>query len=71
MGKYSYRIYPKPPLTDIQKEIQEENYTSIVFSLCIVFEYGDGAFGNQNFIGKEEDFEKKNKVNVKLADKRF
>lgn len=59
MEKYSYRIYPEPLPTDVQKEIQEDNYTSILFSLCVVFEYGGGAFGSQNFIGKEEYFEKK------------
>lgn len=52
MEKYSFRIYPEPLLTDVQKEIQEDNYTSIVLSLCVVFEYGGGAFDSQNFIGK-------------------
>ncbi len=61
MGKYSYRIYSKPLSSDAQKEIQEDDYTSIVFSPHVVFEYGGGAIGVQNFIDKEEYLEKKKK----------
>ena len=63
MGKYSYRIYRKPLSPDAQKEIQEDDYTSIVFSPYVVFEYGGGAIGVQNFIGKEAYLNKKKRRN--------
>lgn len=59
MGKYSYRIYRKPLSPDARKDIQGNDYTSIVFSPYVVFEYGGGAIGNQVFIGKEEYLEEK------------
>ncbi len=59
MGMYSYRIYRKPLSADVQKEFQEDDYTSIVFSPYVVFVYGGGAIGNQNFLGKEEYLDKK------------
>lgn len=58
MGKYSYDIYPCPLTSEAQEEINKSS-ASIVYSPNVVFQYGGGAFGNQEFIGKEEYMQKK------------
>ena len=58
MGKYDYQIYHRPLSSDDQKKVNESE-TSIVYSPFVVFEYGGGALGSQNFIGKDEYLKKK------------
>lgn len=58
MGKYSYDIYLCPLTSEAQEEINKSS-ASIVYSPNVVFQYGGGAFGNQEFIGKEEYMQKK------------
>ena len=58
MGKYDYHIYQRPLSSDEQKEINESD-AAIVHSPLVVFEYGGGAIGSQNFIGKDEYLKKK------------
>lgn len=58
MGKYDYQIYHKPLSSDQQNKINESE-TSIVYSPFVVFEYGGGAIGSQNFKGKGEYLKKK------------
>lgn len=58
MGKYNYEIYHKPLSSDKQKKINESE-SSIVYSPFVVFEYGGGAIGSQNFVGKDEYLKKK------------
>lgn len=58
IGKYSYQIYHKPLSFDEQREINESE-TSVLYTPYVVFQYGGGAIGTQNFIGKEEYMKKK------------
>lgn len=58
MGKYDYEIYHRPLSSDEQKKINESE-TSIVYSPFVVFQYGGGAIGSQNFIDKDEYLKKK------------
>lgn len=58
MGKYDYQIYHKPFSSGEQKKINESD-ASIVYTPFVVFEYGGGAIGSQNFIGKDEYLKKK------------
>ena len=53
MGKYDYQIYHRPLSSEEQKKINESD-ASIVYSPFVVFEYGGGAIGSQNFVGKDE-----------------
>lgn len=61
MGMYSYRIYLKPLASDEQERINDSD-DSIVYSPYVVFQYGGGAFGPMNFIGKYEYLEKKSQI---------
>ena len=61
MGKYDYRIYHIPLSPDEQKKINECD-ASIVYTPFVVFEYGGGAIGSQNFIGKDEYLKKKKQL---------
>ena len=58
MGKYDYQIYHRPLSSEEQKKINESD-ASIVYSPFVVFEYGGGAIGSQNFVGKDEYLKKK------------
>lgn len=58
MGKYDYHIYHKPLSSEEQKKINESE-TSVVYTPFVVFEYGGGAIGSQNFVGKDEYLKKK------------
>lgn len=58
MGKYDYQIYHSPLSSDEQEKINESD-ASIVYTPFVVFEYGGGAIGSQNFIGKDEYLKKK------------
>lgn len=58
MGKYDYQIYHRPLSSEEQKKINESG-ASIVYSPFVVFEYGGGAIGSQNFVGKDEYLKKK------------
>lgn len=58
MGMYSYIIYPFPLSSHEQKKINE-SAESIVYSPHVVFEFGGGAFGPQDFAGKSEYLKKK------------
>ncbi|MDE5981358.1 MAG: hypothetical protein K2G61_05330 [Bacteroidaceae bacterium] len=60
MGKYDYQIYHNPLSYDEQEKINESD-ASIVYSPFVVFEYGGGAIGSQNFIGKDEYLKRKNR----------
>lgn len=62
MGKYDYQIYHRPLSSDEKKKINESE-ASIVYSPFVVFEYGGGAIGSQNFIGKDEYLKKKMQLN--------
>lgn len=61
MGAYSYDIYPRPLTSEEQEEIDKSG-SSIVYSPFVVFQYGGGAIGNQEFIGKEEYMQKKRQL---------
>ena len=61
MGIYFYQIYHKPLSLDEQREINESD-ASILYTPYVVFRYGGGAIGPQNFIGKEEYMKKKEKL---------
>ena len=61
MGKYDYQIYHRPLSSDEQEKINESE-ASIVYSPFVVFEYSGGAFGSQNFIGKDEYLKKKKQL---------
>ena len=61
MGKYDYQIYHIPLSPDEQKKINESD-ASIVYTPFVVFEYGGGAIGSQNFIGKDEYLKKKKQL---------
>ncbi len=61
MGKYDYQIYHSPLSSDKQKKINESD-ASIVYTPFVVFEYGGGAIGSQNFIGKDEYLKKKTQL---------
>lgn len=52
LGKYDYQIYHRPLSSDEQEKINESD-ASIVYTPFVVFEYAGGAFGSQNFIGKD------------------
>jgi hypothetical protein len=62
MGKYDYQIYHRPLSSDEKKKINESD-ASIVYSPFVVFEYGGGAIGSQNFVGKDEYLKKKKQFN--------
>ena len=62
MGKYDYQIYHRPLSSEEQKKINESD-ASIVYSPFVVFEYGGGAIGSQNFVGKDEYLKKKKQFN--------
>ena len=53
-----YIIYRSP---DEQKKINESD-ASIVYTPFVVFQYGGGAIGSQNFIGKDEYLKKKKQL---------
>lgn len=53
MGKYDYKIYHRALTYDEQKKINESG-ACIVYTPFVVFEYGGGAIGSRNFIGKDE-----------------
>lgn len=57
MGMYSFRFYDHP-LSPEQQDSINAHKNLIVFNDSTVFEYGSGAFGSQNFPGKEEFIEK-------------
>ncbi|MDE6770536.1 MAG: hypothetical protein K2J78_12505 [Muribaculaceae bacterium] len=59
MGMYSFLLYDHP-LTPQQQDSINANECLIVFNDSTVFEFGGGAFGPQNFIGKKEFIEKHN-----------
>ena len=61
MGKYDYQIYHIPLSPDEQKKINESE-ASIVYTPFVVFQYGGGAIGSQNFIGKDEYLKKKKQL---------
>lgn len=61
LGKYSFLIYHRPLSDEEQKEINESP-ASIVYTPLVVFQYGGGAFGSQNFIGKDEYLKKKTQL---------
>ena len=61
MGKYDYRIYHRPLSSDEQERINESD-DAIVHSPFVVFEYGGGAIGPQNFMGKDEYLRKKSQL---------
>lgn len=58
MGEYFYKIYHTPLTTSQQDSINDLSY-KIVYSPTVVFEYGSGAIGSENFEGKEEYLKKK------------
>lgn len=66
MGKYDYQIYHRPLSSDEQKKINESD-AAIVYSPFVVFEYGGGAIGSQNFIGKDEYLKKKAQLEYEPA----
>lgn len=53
LGKYDYQIYHRPLSSDEQEKINESDASIIVYTPFVVFEYAGGAFGSQNFIGKD------------------
>lgn len=65
MGIYFYQIYHKPLSLDEQREINESD-ASILYTPYVVFRYGGGAIGPQNFIGKEEYMKRKKNYILKI-----
>lgn len=53
MGLYSFILYDRI-LTKEQQDSINDDISLIVYNDSTVFMYGAGAFGNMNFIGKEE-----------------
>lgn len=53
MGLYSFILYDRI-LTKEQQDSINDDVSLIVYNDSTVFMYGAGAFGNMNFIGKEE-----------------
>lgn len=63
LGLYSYRLYYETLPKEKQDSLNTD-YRFIVYNDSVVFEYGGGAFGSQDFPGKKEYMEKKNKRTV-------